>query len=80
MDMTTFQSVASFLSSTGQWGLLAVLGIAFWRLSERKDKDMQALYEKLIELSESQTSAITKMEGALTALKDALVALRPANG
>ena len=57
-------------------GLVAVLGWAFWRLSERKDRELKALHERLLSMAEVQTAAITKVEAALVALKEAIQQLR----
>lgn len=53
-----------------------MLGWAFWRLSERKDRELKALHERLLSMSEVQTAAITKVEAALVALKEAIQELR----
>lgn len=58
--------------------IVAVLGWAFWRMSERKDAAIGELYEQVGELSRAQTAAITKMEAALVALREAITELNPA--
>ena len=68
--------IADFLRATGPYGLVAVLGWAFWRLSERKDRDLKSLHERLFSMAEAQTAAMTKVEAALVALKEAIVELR----
>jgi hypothetical protein len=57
---------------------VTVLGWAFWRMNERKDAAIRELYEQVAELSRVQTAAITKMESALVALKEAITELNPA--
>lgn len=71
-------NVATWLQATGPYGLVAVLGWAFWRMNERKDAAIRDLYEQVAELSRVQTEAITKMESALVALKEAITQLTPA--
>lgn len=76
MDPSAFTMIADFLKATGPYGLVALLGWAFWRLSERKDRQLQSLHERLVSMAEAQTAAITKVEAALVALKEAIVELR----
>ena len=76
MDPGVLTTIADVLKATGPYGLVAVLGWAFWRLSERKDRDLKALHERLLSMSEVQTAAITKVEAALVALKEAIQELR----
>ncbi len=70
-------AIATWLEATGPYGLVAVLGWAFWRMNERKDLAIRELYEQVAELSRVQTTAITKMEAALVALKEAIVEFNP---
>lgn len=74
--MEMYATIAEFLKATGPYGLVAVLGWAFWRVSEKKDKEVKDLYEKVAQISEAQTSAITKVESALLALREAIDELR----
>ena len=74
-ELTT---IAAWLEATGPYGLVAVLGWAFWKMSDRKDAAIRELYEQVAELSRVQTAAITKMEAALVALKEAITELNPA--
>ena len=76
MDPGSVSTIAEVLMATGPYGLVAVLGWAFWRLSERKDRELKALHERLLSMAEAQTAAITKVEAALVALKEAIVELR----
>ena len=71
-----FTSVAAWLQATGPYGLVAVLGWAFWRVNEKKDRELKALHEKIVELAEAQTAAVIKVEAALIALRDAIDELR----
>jgi len=68
--------VAEFLKATGPYGLVAILGWAFWRVSEKKDEQMKALFDRVSALAEEQTSALVKVESALSSLRDAIDGLR----
>lgn len=70
--MNEISNVATWLQATGPYGLVAVLGWAFWRVNERKDAALRELYEQVAEMSRAQTQAITKVEAALVALKRAI--------
>jgi hypothetical protein len=48
-----FTSVAAWLQATGPYGLVAVLGWAFWRVNEKKDRELKALHEKIVVLAEA---------------------------
>ena len=72
MDPGAFSTVAELLQATGPYGLVALLGWAFWRVNEKKDASLHMLCERLGELSEAQTSAMVKVEAALVALKEAI--------
>ena len=71
-----FTSVTAWLQATGPYGLVAVLGWAFWRVNEKKDRELKALHEKIVVLAEAQTAAVIKVEAALVALRDAIDELR----
>jgi len=72
MEPTVFTAFAEFLKATGPYGLVAILGWAFWRVNEKKDRDMKDLHATVVKMAEGQTSAITKVEAALVALKEAI--------
>ena len=74
--MDTFTSVATWLQATGPYGLVAVLGWAFWRVNEKKDAQLRGLFNKVAERGRAQTEAVTKVEAALLALKDAIEDIR----
>ena len=76
MDQSSFSTIAEVLKATGPYGLVAILGWAFWRMSSRKDQELKALHEKIVTLAEVQTAAVTKVEAALVALKEAIQDLR----
>jgi hypothetical protein len=69
--------VASWLEATSPYGIVAVLGWAFWRINEKKDAALRELYAEVAALSRAQTEAVTKVESALLALKDAITELKP---
>ena len=72
MDSSHWLSIGELLRITGPYGLVTILGWAFWRLSEKKDAHLRELYAQVIDMSAAQTAAITKMESALVMLKEAL--------
>ena len=74
--MDTFTNIATWLQATGPYGLVAVLGWAFWRINEKKDAALRELHDRLAEMCRTQTEAVTKVEAALVALKDAIEELR----
>ena len=75
MDLAVIKPIAEWLAATAPWGALVVVSYAFWRINERKDKQLIDMHERLIAISEAQTSAISKMEIALQALKSAIEGL-----
>ena len=75
MNPVDFDNIARFLQATGPYGLVAILGWALWHSNEKKDARLEALYEKVIDLSEAQTRAIVQVEAALVALKEAIANL-----
>ena len=76
MDPSSISTIAEILTATGPYGLVALLAWAFWRVNEKKDRQLRALYDQVVALSEAQTAAITKVEAALVALKEAIADLR----
>lgn len=72
MNPSGLATFAEILQATGPYGLVAVLGWAFWRINEKKDRELKALHEKIVALAEAQTAAIVKVEAALVALRDAI--------
>jgi len=76
MDPSGISTIAEILTATGPYGLVALLAWAFWRVNEKKDRQLRALYDQVVALSEAQTAAITKVEAALVALKEAIADLR----
>ena len=76
MDPSAFSSIAEVLKATGPYGLVAILGWAFWRVNEKKDRDMKDLHAAVVKMAEAQTAAIVKVESALVALKEAIREMR----
>lgn len=76
MNPSDFATFAEILQATGSYGLVAVLGWAFWRINEKKDRELKVLHEKIVQLAEAQTAAIVKVEAALVALRDAIEDMR----
>ena len=76
MDGTEIPTIAQFLSASGPYGLVAILGVAYWKLSQKKDRQMRELFDRVADLSEAQTAAVVKVEAALVALKEAIRDLR----
>ena len=48
MDPSSFTTIAEVLKATGPYGLVAVLGWAFWRMNSRKDQELKSLHEKIV--------------------------------
>ena len=76
MEPSTISTIADLLAASGPYGFLGVTIIAYWKLSQKKDRQMRELFDRVVELSEAQTAAITKVEAALVALKEAIADLR----
>jgi len=76
MDPSSFSSIAEILKATGPYGLVAVLGWAFWRINEKKDLELKSLSQTVLAMAAVQTAAMTKVEAALVALKEAIQELR----
>ena len=80
MEPTAFTAFAEFLKATGPYGLVAILGWAFWRVNEKKDRELKDLHATVVKMAEGQTAAITKVEAALVALKEAIDGMRHEHG
>jgi hypothetical protein len=79
MEVNTIETLAALLTATGPFGVVGILSWAYWRLSERKDRELRNLYDRLIRLAETQTAAVVKLDAALVSIKD-IVARCPQNG
>ena len=72
MDPATLSPFVGFLTASGPYGLVCVIGWAFWKVNEKKDRELKALSQKIVEMAQAQTAAIVGVEAALVALKDAI--------
>jgi hypothetical protein len=53
MDPSAFSSIAEVLKATGPYGLVAVLGWAFWRVNEKKDRELKDLHATVVKMAEA---------------------------
>ena len=72
MEIALISSISEMLANTAPWGFIGLISWAFWRINERKDKQLVDMHRRLIELAEAQTFAMSKMESALVALRPAI--------
>jgi hypothetical protein len=56
------------LKTGGPWTLLAIVLIMYWR----KDKELRALYLRMIDMSTLQAGLVAKTEMTLAALRETL--------
>ena len=70
--MEQASDIVTFLEATGPYGLVAILGWAFWKVNQQKDAALRELYERVAEMGRVQTEAMVKVEAALIALKGAI--------
>ena len=75
MEIALISSISEMLANTAPWGFIGLMAWAFWRVNERKDKQLVEMHQRLIELSEAQISATVKMEAALVGLRTAIEGL-----
>lgn len=78
-----FTAFVTFLRSTGPLGAAVLAG--WWALRKDREKNelaatyqaqMKEMYDQVVGLVSAQTAAMTKMEGTISALRDAIMALR----
>lgn len=72
MDTASVTALAEMLSATSPYGILCVLGIAYWKLSEKKDREIKSLNLRLADIAERQIAAFSKVEAALVSLGRAI--------
>lgn len=65
MDNSALVAITQLLKQTGPWGLVAILGAAYWRMMTRKEKEIHDLYDRLGELTKIQIRAIDDMNESL---------------
>ena len=68
MDATGISTVAEILSATGPYGFLAILGAAYWKLTQKKDREMRELFDRVVKLAEAQTAAIYELKAVMRSL------------
>lgn len=68
MGLEEITTAATVLQATSPYGIVAFLGWAFWRTSEKKDQAVRELHEQILKMAQAQTEAVARMEGALDAL------------
>jgi len=78
--MDELSGVAAWLQATGPYGIVAILGWAFWKINERKYAVLRELFERVAEMGRAQTEAMVKVEAALVALKEAIEELHEPSG
>ena len=64
-------AIAKALEAGGPWALVALLLFALWQ----KDKQHQTLLLRIVRMVETNTSTNTKVEGALSGLRELLAEL-----
>lgn len=75
--MNEITTIATWLQASGPYGLVAVLAWGFWKTNEKKDASLRDLFDQVATLGRAQTEAVTKVEAALVALKEAIAELKP---
>lgn len=78
MEPVAFSGFVDILTASGPYGLVTVLGWAFWRVNEKKDRELKDLSQQVISMASAQTEAIVKIETAIVALRIAIDDLRHA--
>jgi hypothetical protein len=68
LELTT---VARALEAGGAYGLISVLVVGLVRLY----RDLKAVNEQVVRLTEQQTAVMVRVEGALMALRDAILCM-----
>ncbi|MCP4602366.1 MAG: hypothetical protein GY847_17935 [Proteobacteria bacterium] len=76
MDSASLAVIAEVMKVSSPWGILVFLIYYLYRMQEKKDRDTKTIYNRLIELVENQTMALTKVESALCSLKKVVDGLR----
>ncbi len=72
MDSASFSAIADMLGATSPYGILVILGWSYWKLSEKKDREIKELNVRMADLGERQVVALAKVEGAIWALREAI--------
>ncbi|MDJ0766545.1 MAG: hypothetical protein QNJ97_26460 [Myxococcota bacterium] len=72
MDATSIETIAKMLQATSPYGVLVALAIWYHRVTDRKDREIKELNNKMTDIAERQILALAKVESAILALKDAI--------
>lgn len=64
MDTTSISTFIDVLQNSGPYGIAGVLAWVVYR----KDQTLKLTNEKIVEMTQAQTAAITRVEGILTAM------------
>lgn len=72
MEQATYIAIANTLEALGPYGLVLFFAIVFWKMSERKDRELKAIYERFAQTTEEQTKAMIHVQAALVSVKDAI--------
>ncbi len=75
MSEPSLTMLTNVLSVSSPWGILAVTLWGFWKINEKKDSQMRQMHERIVDLAQKQTEALTRVESALLALRDAISGL-----
>jgi hypothetical protein len=78
--MDELSGIAAWLQVTGPYGIVAILGWAFWKINKRKYAVLRELFERVAEMGRAQTEAMVKVEAALVALKEAIEEMHEPSG
>lgn len=68
LELTTITKV---LEASGLWGLVGLLIVIVGRVY----RDLKAVNEQVVRLTEQQTAVMVRVEGALMALRDAILCM-----
>jgi hypothetical protein len=72
LETSIMKEIADFLAASGMYGIVSILGIAYWKMATKKDELLHTIYNRLIELTQAQTAALVDVKGALVSLKEAI--------
>ena len=82
-ELSTLVAIAEFLQRSGPLAIAVLCGYWAWKkdgeakeLREAHEKAMKATFDSLVALTSSQTTAVTKMEASVDAVKDLLLSVR----
>ena len=68
LEITTLTKI---IETGGVYSLAAILIVALWRLY----RDLRAVNAQVVRLTEQQTAVMVRVEGALMALRDAILCM-----